>query len=316
MGRHVLDPGVPDRRRPSRSRWLLYFAIVSSAVVVAASSALITSFFVSARSATDAPSGSAVPLTGRPLTIALARTPGGSREWRTYASAIRRMSDAAGRPMLLRYVGSRSEMSELLLTGRVDAAFMCIYCYLQVADEPGVSLVAAPVIDGQAKDAAVLVARPGSGYGSLADLRGRRIGVTEPTSLGGYAYLLWLAEQNGVDAARSLVLVPADSQEQSIRALLAEDVEAAVVNRSQLAAWGDAGLRVIATSPEFGMPPFVTGPTVDPATRDLMQRALLTMRPSLEITPTSVGGFTAPVRSDYDFARTLVRYTPRPEGTE
>lgn len=283
--------------------------MVSSVVVLVVSSALIMSFFVAEGRPSVARLSAAAAPVGKPLIVALARTPGGSREWRTYVRAIRRMGDAIDRPMRLRYVGSRTEMAELLLAGRVDAAFLCTYCYLEVADAPGVSLVAAPVIAGRAKDAAVLVARSDSGYRSLADLRGHRISVTEPTSLAGHAYLLWLAQREGLDVVGSLVLVPADSQEQGIRALLADDVDAVVVNRSQLASWSDAGLRVLATSPEFGMPPFVTGRTVDTATRDAMQRALLTMRPSSEITPTSIEGFTAPKSGDYGFARILERYT-------
>jgi len=284
-------------------------------MVAIVSSVVITSFFVA-----DGPASATVTAgsvqTGEALTIALARTPGGSREWRTYASAIRRMGEAVGRPMHLRYVDSRAEMVELLRTGSVDAAFLCTYCYLQVADEPGVTLVAAPVIAGHSKDAAVLVVTADSAYATLADLRGHRVGVTEPTSLAGYAYLRWLATSQGIESADAFILVPRDSQEQSIRALTAGEVDAVVVNRSQLASWQDAGLRVIATSPEFGMPPFVTGRTIDAATRDTMQLALLAMRPSSEVTPTSIQGFVTPVSRDYDFARTLERYAGPMEGAE
>lgn len=313
MDREVPDPDSSGRRSVGRTRWLLIFALVSSAIVVALASALIASFFTS-DSSQRIPSGGAAQQTGEPLTVALARTPGGSLEWRTYVSAIQRMGEAVGRPMRVRYVESRSDMADLLLTGQVDAAFLCTYCYLQVGDKPGVALVAVPVIAGQTKDAAVLVVRADARYGSLADLRGHRIGVMDPTSLAGYAYLMWLSEQRGVEATSSFVLVPGDSQEQNIRALLARDVEAVVVNRSQLASWPDAGLRILATSPEFGMPPFVTGPTVDAATRDLMQRALLTMRPASETTPTSIEGFAVPKRSDYGFARILAGFT-HPSGS-
>jgi len=310
----VSDPDHTDRPRAGRSLWLR-FAIVSSAVIVIAASLLITSFFVSDGSPILASAGGTDSTSGKPLTVALARTPGGSLEWRTFAVAIHRMGRAVGRPMRLRYVESSAEMTDLLLKGEVDAAFTCTYCYLQVAGRPGVALVAAPEIAGHVKEAAVLVVREDSRYGSLEDLRGRNVGVTGATSLAGNAYLLWLAELEGLGSADPLVLVQADSQEESIRALLAEEVEAVVVNRSQLASWRGAGIRVIATSPEFGMPPFVTGPTVGAGTRDLMQRALLTMRPSSEVTPTSIEGFTVPRDADYEFARTLATYI-RTGGTE
>lgn len=289
-------------------------ALLSSAIVVLVSSALITSFFASAMPRTTTPALDAGAAKGKPFIVALGRTPGGPSEWRTYLSALARVGEAIERPVRVRYVESRSALTRLLLTGQVDAAFVCTYCYLQVADKPGVSLVAAPVIAGRTMDAAVLVVRADCGCRSLSDLRGRRIGVADPTSLAGTAYLLWLADQHGMDATSSLVLVRRDSQEENIRALLRGEVEATVVNRSQLASWPGAGLRVLATSPEFGMPPFVTGPTVDGATRDLVQRALLTMRPSSETTPTSIEGFAAPKSGDYDFARVLEKCTCQPTG--
>ena len=316
MGRVVPDPTLPDPPRAGRTRWLLWLAILSSVTTVVVSSGLITSFYVSAGGQAAAQPAASVPATGAPLTVALARTPGGSSEWRTYAGAIARMGEAAGRPIRVRYVESRSDMSGLLLTGRVDAAFLCTYCYLEVAGQPGVSLVAAPAIAGHENDAAVLIVRGDSKETSLAALKGHRVAVTSPTSLAGHAYLLWLAERDSIDAVGTLLLVAQDSQEESIRALLANKVDAAVVNRSQLAAWSDAGIRVIASSPEFGMPPFVTGATVDDATRERMRAALVSMRPSSGSTRTSIDGFTVPTDDDYDFARTLERYARDPEGSQ
>jgi len=314
MSRYGFGTDAREVPRTPRSRPLLRLAVVSSAVIVILSSVLITSFFASGPARARAAEETATAAPGVPLTIALARTPGGSLEWRTYAYAIERMGRAVGRPMRVRYVDTPSSMEELLRTGRVDAAFTTTYDYLRVADSAGVTLVASPVIDGYTKDAAVLVVRAGSGFGALADLRGRRIGVTDPTSLAGYAYLLWLAEGEGIDVASSLRLVPGDSQEQNIRALRAGEVDAVVVNRSQLASWDAAGLSVVRTSPEFGMSPFVTGSTIDPATRDAMQRALLSMRPPSDVAATSVGGFSMPDERDYDFSRILLRYAGDPRG--
>lgn len=305
-----------DHPRAGRSRRLLWLAIVSSAMIVAISSVLMVSFFAAAPRSTAARPSGTLSTGGEPLTVALARTPGGSLEWRTYADAIGRMGEAVGRPMRIRYVDSRSGMADLLLSGEVDAAFLCTYCYLRVAGEPGVSLVAAPVIAGHANDAAVLVVREDSDYAALPQLRGRRIGVTDPTSLAGHAYLLWLAEAHDLEAAGAFTLVTRDSQEQSIRALLAGDVEAVVVNRSQLASWRRTGIRVIETSPEFGMPPFVTGATVDAATSRLMRAALVSMRPAAQRASTTIEGFTVPEDDDYAFARTLERHVRRPGGPE
>jgi len=286
---------------------ILALAVVSSVAVVALASFLIYSVFFSA-GASLRPSEQRVETpSGPPMTIAIARTAGGPSEWRTYARAIKRMSDATGRPMRVRYVVDRDEVVRLMKDREVDAGFLCTACYLELADEDGISLVATPRIAGRIKDAAVLVVKGSSPYHSLKDLDGRRVGVTIPSSLGGYRYLYWLAKREGVDVAQSLTVVRGESQEQNVRALLAGDVDAVVVNRSQLALRDQSDLRIVSQSPEYGMPPFVTGSTVDAKTRNVMKQALLSMRPSVEQTRAVVQGFSEVTVSDYDFPRQLSR---------
>jgi len=247
------------------------------------------------------------------MTIAIVRTPGGPAEWRTYARAIKRMSDATGRPMRVRYLQDRREIVELMRTHKVDAGFLCTNCYLDLAGA-GVSLVAVPRIAGENKDAAVLVVRDSSPYTSLKELAGHRVGVIGPTSLAGYKYLYWLADCEKVDVAHSLVVVPGDSEEQNIKALLVGNVDAVVVNRSQLASWGQANLRVIRQSPEFGMPPFVTGSTVSTETRTAMKKVLLSTPPPAEQPHSVVDGFSGAEVGDYEFARELAKFSVSVRG--
>jgi len=296
------------------SRRLFVFAVVSSVAVVALASVLITSVFISAPGTSLGwPHPRAKTPSGRVLTVAIVRTPGGPAEWRTYARAIKKMSDATGRPMRVRYLQDRREIVELMRTREVDAGFLCTNCYLDLADA-GVSLVAVPRIAGENRDAAVLVVRGTSPYTSLKDLTGHRVGVIDPSSLAGYTYLYWLAASERVDVARSLVVVRGESEEQNIRALLVGDVEAVVVNRSQLAPWKQANLRVVSCSPEYGMPPFVTGPTVDTETRMEMKEALLSMPASAEQPHSVVEGFSEAAAGDYEFAQELAKFSRSSKG--
>ena len=305
--------GLP---RSAASRVLL-FATISSLVVVAVASALITSVFSSAAPPLVGSAHSAAPsAAGKPLTIAVARTAGGPSEWRAYARAIQRMSEATGRPMRVRYAMTRAEVVGLVESSEVDAGFLCTNCYLELADQPGVSLVAAPRIAGESMDAAVLVVRASSSYTSLGDLGGHRVGVIEPDSLGGHTYLYWLAKQENIDVSRSMVVVCGDSQEQNIKALLAGELEATVVNRSQLALWDCESLTIISSSPEFGMPPFVAGSTVDTATRAAMKQALLGIDPSSGEKGSLVQGFRDVAEADYGFARELSRFSTELRASE
>ena len=301
--------------RGARVRRVLVFAAVSSLAVVVLASVLITSVFSSAATAYDQGDPAVHAVAGKPLTIAIARTAGGPSEWRTYARAIKRIGDVTGRPVRVRYALRRDEIVGLVESHEVDAGFLCTNCYIELADDPGVSLIATPRIAGERMDAGVLVVRASSSYSSLKDLTGRRVGVTEPRSLGGHAYLYWLAKRERIDVAHSLHVVQGESQEQNLKSLLAGDMEAVVVNRSQLAMWDSAELTVISHSPEFGMPPFVAGSTVDTATRSAMKQALLSMGPSAEETCSLVHGFTAVDARDYAFARELARYSPEPRGS-
>ena len=219
------------------------------------------------------------------------------------------MSDATGRPIHVRYVQERSEAADLLTTHAVDAGFLGADGYLELEGQAGISLVAVPRIAGESKDAAVLVVRASSSYESLKQINGRRVGVRNARSLSGYTYLYWLASREHVDVARSLILVRADSEEANVRALLSGQVDAVVVNRSQLALWDGADFRVISQSPESGMPPFVTGSTVDTETRAVMKRALLGMHPSDSEPHSVVDGFSEVATEDYAFARELAVFS-------
>lgn len=293
------------------SRGVLAFAVASSLVVVAIASLLIYNVFFSAGPVAVA---SAETPKGRPIVVAIVRTPGGPSEWITYARAIKRMSEATGRPMRVRYVQERGSITHLIESHQVDAGFLCTACYLDLAEQHDITLVATPRIAGEDKDAAVLVVRSSSRYLSLKQLVGHRVGVTDPTSLAGNAYLHWLAKREGLDVARSFTVVQADTQECNLRALLAGDVDAVVVNRSQLALWDPTEVKVISQSPEYGMPPFVTGSTIDSATRAAMKQALLTMPVSTERPLPAVEGFSAVTAKDYEFARELLRLSTSLRG--
>jgi len=286
------------------TRRVFAFAVISSLVVVVLASVLISAVFFSAD--TPATARAETPQ-GRPIVVAVVRTPGGPSEWITYARAIERMGEATGRPMRIRYMQERGSIVRLIESHEVDAAFLCTACYLDLDDHQDITLVATPRIAGETKDAAVLVVRATSDHRSLKQLVGHRVGVTDPTSLAGNTYLYWLAKREGLNVARSFTLVQSQTEERNLQALAAGDVDAVVVNRSQLALWSKSEMKVISQSPEFGMPPFVTGSTIDTATRAAMKQALLTMPVSAELPAPSVEGFSASTAADYDFARELMQ---------
>lgn len=244
---------------------------------------------------------------GPPFVIAVARTTGGSFEWATYADAVAQMRRDTGLDLQIRFVPDRNAVIGLMAEGEVDAAFLCTYCYLSLEQSRVVEVVARPLIDYSARDAAVLVVRGESRYERLGDLEGQAVAVSRPTSLAGSAFLFWLARDQGVDSSSFFSTIIRDSsQERNLASLAAGRVEATVVNRSQLAGWAASDFRVIESSPEYGTPPFVVRSDLDDRTRELLAGALLRVR--IAPAESSVTGFVSASAADYGFAHELLPF--------
>lgn len=254
-----------------------------------------------------------------PLVVGVGRTPGGPGEWISYAAYLARMQRDLGRPIVVRYAATRSEIQRMLEIGEIDAAFVSTFRYLELEESGVATLVASPVLGEHYLDAAVLVVKSDSPYLLIADLKGTKVAVAMPESLGGHSYLYWLFDRRGEKPEDVFTeVVQGASQDANLASVLKGDVAATVVNRSALTTWPSDSFMIIAESPSYGMPPFVARNTMDAETIARMRKSLTARAPVLVNTARRLRGFTVPRPGDYDFSRTLRDYREliTREGTE
>lgn len=243
---------------------------------------------------------------GEPITVAIGRTPGGPSEWIAYAAAFAQLQKDLHRPVEVRYSLERSAVAEMIASGEVDVAMISVDTYLRLSDETTVTLIATPEVDGRFLDAAVAVVAADSPFASLDDLRGTRFVVT-PGSLASEAYSTWLLAERHESPETFFGAVHAnDAQDEDLLHVAEGKADVAFVRRSALVAWPHGTFRVIAESPEFGMPPLVAGPGVDPETVEDIRTSLESPNTSGAIPSNSaLGGFGPVTDADYEFSRTL-----------
>ncbi|HSK47486.1 MAG TPA: PhnD/SsuA/transferrin family substrate-binding protein [Coriobacteriia bacterium] len=252
-----------------------------------------------------------------PLTVGIGRTPGGPREWETYAKVFAQLQKDLGRPIKVRYVLDGNDSADLLEQGELDVAIVSTRVYLGLEQKGVLTLVAAPVISGRAKDAAILVVNSASRFKELDDLRGEELLVSKD-SLAGRAFITWYLNKRGETPRSFFRAIDEEGvQDANLTRLAKGEVAATCVRRSALASWPAGTIRVLAESPEFGMPPVVARKGLDAATVSDIRRSLLSAS-GRGILPagTVIKGFAVTDDADYDFARKLelTGRTPSSQG--
>ncbi len=302
------DPDTPRYRQiHALTRLLLRVSVIGTILAMAAGILLAVQVLSRADRTVCGPLSS-----GPVTTVVVARLPGGPTEWRSYMKAVEVVSRVTGRPVAVAYAESTSELEQLLRERQDAYFFSTTYAYLY-AEAEGLEprLIAAPVILGRTMESACVVVSESSRFEDLEDLRGRRVGVSDPSSLAGTAYLLRLLDESGygtlqgffgsVDAGRS--------QDSNLRDVLAGELDCTTVNRSQLAAYPEDAFRMIARSPEYGMPPIMCGPEVSREEADEVSRALVDLELGRDTPITgAVEGFSVPTPDLYEYPRGLMRY--------
>jgi phosphonate transport system substrate-binding protein len=289
-----------------QSRKLLLLATVSTLLVASVGSLLmwhlLDSYLGGEPTAGISQGGTAAP----PLMVGIARTPGGPGEWRAYAAAFARLQEDIGRPIKLKLIQSHSGVADLLRSGELDIALMHVSTYLDLEQDGAAVLVVAPLIAGESRDRAVLVVAQESGFERVEDLEGARI-VLEEGSISSEGCATWILEPVGKSPEFFFRAVEhAESQETSLEMVARGDADATCVRLSALAAWSDDSFRVLAESPEFGLPPIVARADLDRKTVALIRESLVSDRTAASLPAAStVEGFLLVAPEDYEFSRVL-----------
>lgn len=220
----------------------------------------------------------------KPLKVAIAAviSPQGTAE--SYAPLLEYLGEKLNRPVERVQRRTYAEINELLRSGEVDLAFVCTSSYLLGKREFDLQLLAAPQVEGEVVYHAQLIVPAKSPAASIEDLRGKVFAFTDPTSFTGRVYptylLQTLGEQSETFFARTFFTY---SHDDAIRAVADGVADGASVDSlvldfafkrtPELA----QQIRIIHTSPPFGMPPVVVSPDLRPQTRAELEAILLNM---------------------------------------
>jgi phosphonate transport system substrate-binding protein len=241
------------------------------------------------------------------LLVAVSRTPGGPGEWENFARVIKYLSDELQRPVAVRYITEEEVAADVIRDEEVDLAFVCAHIYLDLLEEGKVEGLVTPIVDGTPDTRAMIVVRDDSDLETWEDLRGTAVAVSDKSSLGGYAYLQWYAEQRGVELREFFREVRlGETQEANLRELADGGVDATVVNSVQVVHRDMSEFRTLQESEPFGAPPIVATNRLDPETSAQAKEALIAFDAESRLSEDSaIDGFVAAETVDYSFEEIL-----------
>lgn len=219
-----------------------------------------------------------------PLRVAIAAviSPKGTIE--SYSPFLKYLEVKLNRPVELIQRRTYLEINSLIEHGEVDLAFVCTSAYVQGHDAFGMELLVAPQVNGETTYHSLLIVPVNSTAQSMADLRGKVFAFTDPISLSGRVYPTFLVHQLGATPetffARTFYTY---SHDEAIRAVVNGLADGAAVDSLvyEFAVRRDPSLkeklRVIHTSPAFGIPPVVVSPLIHPQVKMELRSLLLSM---------------------------------------
>lgn len=220
----------------------------------------------------------------KPLRVAIAAviSPQGTAE--SYAPLLDYLSARLNRPVERVQRRTYAEVNELLRSGEVDLAFVCTSSYILGKRQFGLELLVAPQVNGETSYQAKLIVPAESTTSGIEDLRGKVFAFTDPDSLTGRVYPTYLLKQIGETPerffGRTFFTYSHDDAIHAVADGLADgaSVDSLVLDFALKRQPDLAGrLRVIHSSPPFGMPPVVVSPSIRPQLRVELEAILLEM---------------------------------------
>ncbi len=263
---------------------------------------------------------SAAPAKVVPLRLAVAAIISPQSTAESYAELANYLSKKLNRPVELVQRRTYAEVNELIASNAVDLAFVCTSAYILGTESFGMQLLVAPQVDGQTVYQSVLIVPADSVAASMADLEGATFAFTDPLSFSGRTYPTYLLQQSGTTPeiffSRTFFTYSHDKAINAVANHLADGAAVdslvlryALENDSTLA----DKIKIIHTSPSFGIPPVVVSPNQSPYLKAVLRDTLLEMTSNAEglriLEKLGFDRFTLLDDSAYDSAREIVIQT-------
>jgi phosphonate transport system substrate-binding protein len=241
--------------------------------------------------------------------------------YQDYALLFRELGAQLGTPVAVVHGRSYRSVNDQLVSGKLDAAFICTGGYLELLErDKAPAILAVPVVNAETVYRSVIIVKRASRYQSFKDLRGSRFAFTDPLSNTGYLYPNALLKKLGSsrDAFFSSYAF-LKSHDRAIHAVTGSLRDAAAVDslifdfmtarEPKLA----RDLRVIHRSPPFGIPPVVAGLHTTTAQHARWRAALLALakrkRAKATMKRLRIDRFSVPPPGLYDATRKLYAET-------
>lgn len=303
-----------DTHRPGKAKCAALAILLACAVLVgcADSQTGLTVRLSELQPLPTPPTSQIIPLR---VSVAAVVSPRGTAD--SYQPLLDYLSGRLKRPVELVQRRTYTETNALVKNGDVDVAFICTSAYVTGHDEFGMQLLVVPLVKGATTYQSLLIVPAGSSARSIADLRGKVFAFTDPISTSGRIYPAHLVQQLGSTPAaffgRTFFTYNHDNAIRAVATGLADGagVDSLVYEYALEREPALAGqVRVIDRSPQFGIPPVVVGPKIQPQLQVTLREILLGMSsdPQGQVALRQLG-IDAYVLSDdsaYDSVRVLV----------
>ncbi len=202
----------------------------------------------------------------------------------SYSNFIRYLSEETGTKVILKQRRKYSEINSLLKSGEAQFAFTCTGAFLSGKYEFGLELLAMPVIDDKTTYNSYVIVNQKSKVESFRQLKGKVFAFTDPLSLTGRLYPLYILNTMGVKPEKFFgKTFYTSSHEKSIKSVAKGLADGASVDSlifENMMRMGNPDIkkvRIIQISPPYGIPPVVVSPVTEKSTRQLMLTVLLKM---------------------------------------
>jgi len=219
-----------------------------------------------------------------PLRVAVAAVISPKATLNTYARLLDYLGAKLDRPVELIQRPTYAEINTLLRAGQADLAFVCGGAYVEGQRDFGMELLVGPRVRGATFYNSYIIVPRDSEAQSLADLRGKTFAFSDPLSNSGRLwpeYRLWQMGESAESFFHHTIFTY--SHDNSIKAVAEKLVDGAAVDSlvydftiarspeySRLT-------RVIEKSPDFGIPPVVVHPALNPQLKAQLRSVLLNM---------------------------------------
>ncbi len=201
-----------------------------------------------------------------------------------YSEFIEYISEKTKKKIILKQRRKYAEINSLLKTGDAQFALTCTGAFLSGKYEFGLEVLAVPVIDGKTSYNSYIIVHKESKIEDFLELKGKVFAFTDPLSLSGRLYPVYLLSTMDVTpeiffrktfytsshekSIESVAHGLADGA--SVDSLIFEDMKRMKNPATEM-------VRIVKISPSYGIPPIVVSPLTDKSTKHLMLTSLLKM---------------------------------------